>query len=396
MARFEAEGGYLARHLTDTQHMSRLAGDYLKLVCERVYVSPGKLTAMLRAKWRLNTLPGHNYTDVNQPKNRKDHRHHAVDAFVLACTDRGLLNRISREAGRAEDLQLDRLFPPDSFPEPFPGFREELMRHLETVVVSHKSDHGLPVGAQDDVHVTSGQLHEGTAYGLVDEEIDGKRYNLVYRKPIDTLTKGEIDRVRDADLREALREVAYAAKRDDVKLPKALAEFGRTRRVGGELRPIHRVRLLKTKQSVRVVEHGASYAKAYVSGGNHRVEIYELAGGEWLGEGVSVYDANRPGYRPGWPGDHPGARLVMRVHNGDLIEADFGEGRQIMRIYGLEPIARRLRLAPHEAAGRIDERHEDPDDPLRWTFATYARLKKAGARKVYVDPIGRVFRTGRS
>ena len=37
-------------------------------------------------------LPDHNYSDA---KNRKDHRHHAIDALVAALTDRKLLHRMS-------------------------------------------------------------------------------------------------------------------------------------------------------------------------------------------------------------------------------------------------------------------------------------------------------------
>src|SRR5690606_20606632 len=151
-------------------------------ISRQVWAPPGRLTAMLRGKWGLNgLLPDHNFADVNQPKNRKDHRHHAIDAFVVACTDRGLINRIARASAQAEEYNTDRLFPKGGVPQPYDGFREDLAACLNRLVVSHKPDHGLPPGAQKNVHVTSGQLHEETAYGLVDEEIDGKRYNLVTR-----------------------------------------------------------------------------------------------------------------------------------------------------------------------------------------------------------------------
>ncbi len=383
MKRFEVEGGFLARQLTDTQHMSRLAKTYLEHVCPQVWAPPGRLTAMLRAKWGLNSLlPDHNYADVNQPKNRKDHRHHAIDAFVIACTDRGLLNRIARASGQAEEINIDRLFPKGSFPEPYDGFRDNLAAQLESLIVSHKPDHGLPPGAQDNVHVTSGQLHEETAYGLVNEKIDGKHYNLVMRKAIDALTEKEINRVRDAKLREELVALAYEAKGAGKKLNEALAEFGKER-------CIRRVRVLKTEKSVRIVRHGNGYEKAYSPGDNHRIEIYELPDGKWAGEGVTVYDANQPCFKPSWRTKHPQARLVMRVHNGDLIEADFGEGRRIARVYRLEPSAKRLRLAYHNAAGGIDKRHNDADDPLRWIFGTYTLLKNGDAHRVRVNAIGR-------
>lgn len=382
--RFSSEGGFLARQLTDTQHMARLARTYLEHVCDQVWAPPGRLTAMLRAKWGLNDLlPDHNFEDTGPQKNRKDHRHHAIDAFVVACTDRGLLNRIARESGKAEDLNLDHLFPKDSFPIPYDGFRDELQTVANRIIVSHKPDHGLAPGAQDDVRVTSGQLHEETAYGLVDEEIDGKAYNLVTRKPVTALTAKEIDRVRDARLREQLQTLAYEAKRDGRKLEDALAEFADTRNV-------RRVRILKTEQSVRTVRHGAGFSKAYVPGDNHRVEIFVCAGGKWRGEGITVFDANQPRSKPTWRRSYPDAELVMRVHKGDLIEADFGEGKNVFRVYQLEASNNRLRLVAHNEAGSIQERHKDPDDPLRWIIASYSTLRKAGARRVTVDPIGRV------
>lgn len=394
MDKFAAEGGFLARQLTDTQHMARLAKTYLEHVCDQVWAPPGRLTAMLRAKWGLNSLlPDHNYPDAKHPKNRKDHRHHAIDAFVVACTDRSLLNRIAHASGQAEALDLDRLFPKDAFPEPYDGYRDDLGRMLDRLIVSHKADHGLPPGTRDDPHVTSGQLHEATAYGLVEEEIDGKRYNLVSRKPVEALTEGEIARVRDAALRDALREVAESAKRGGQKLSEALAGFGRKR-------GIRRVRVLKTEGSVRVVRHGngagRTFEKAYAPGDNHRIEIFELPDGSWAGEGVTVHDANQRGYEPAWRRKYPQARLAMCLHGGDLIEADFGSGHGIYRVYRLEPSAKRVRLAAHNEAGSINDRHNDPDDPLRWIFGTYERLRQAGARQVRVDPLGRISPTQRA
>ena len=384
MERFEEQGGIAARHLTDTQHMSRLAKTYLEHVCPRVDASSGRLTAMLRGRWGLNDLlPDHNYANVNQLKNRKDHRHHAIDAFVLACADRGLLNRIARESGRAEKLDLDRLFPKDSFPVPFPGYREALGARLDTLVVSHKPDHGIPRGARNDVAVTSGSLLEDTAYGLVDEEIDGKRYNLVTRKPIHALKPAEIARVRDAALRRDLLRICDEAKAKGTKIDEALSEYGQ--RTG-----IRRVRVLKTEQSVKLVEHGTGFRKAYSAGDNHRIEIYELSDGTWRGEGVTVFDANQPGFDPEWHTKYPDAKLAMRVHNGDLIEADFGDGRTIYRVCSLDASANRLKLAPHCEAGSLGERHNDPNDPFRYAMKRYSRLKAAEARRMRVDPIGRV------
>ena len=389
MEKFEETGGFLARQLTDTQHMSRLARTYLEHVCGTVRASPGRLTAMLRARWGLNSLlPDHNRAAGQ--KNRTDHRHHAIDAFVVACTDLGLLNRIARASGQAEELDLDRLYPKDEFPIPFEGYREALGARLDSMVISHKPDHGFLPGGRTGVHVTSGKLLEDTAYGIVDEEIDGKSFNLVTRKPIRSLTRKMIGQVRDAGLRVELERVAEEAGREGRKLEDALSDFGEKRRIG-------RIRVLSTEESVREIGHGAGHRKAYVPGDNHRIEIYELQGiwkGEgvavWKGEGIAVFDANRSGFEPQWRRQYPNARLIMKVHRGDLIEADFGEGRKVYLVCTLDASANRLKLALHNEAGSLQKRHNDPDDPFRYEMKAYSRLKAAKARRVRVDPIGRV------
>ena len=389
MQRFDENEEWLARQLNDTAYLSRMARLYLEHVCGpgQVWVSPGRLTKMLRGRWGLNKLPADNgASGAGQEKNRNDHRHHAVDAFVIACTDRGLLKRIARESGRAEELHLDRLFPKDSFPQPFDDYYRRMTDRLQQLVVSHKPDHGIPPGGRDNPHVTSGALLDETAYGPVEKEISGKRYNLVYRKRVDELSRSEIKRVDDCRLRNDLKDVAGSVPPDDKKkLKEALAGFGRSRN-------IRRVRILKTKESFRIVRHGADdeFEKAYLPAGNHRIEIYEMPDGQWAGEGVTVYDANRPGFAPNWRNRHPQASLIMRVHKGDLIEADFGEGTAIYKVCQLEAKSGRLRLAKHYEGGSLDKRHEEENDPFRYEMKAYSKLKAANARRVVVSPIGRV------
>ncbi len=369
------EGGdLLSRHLRDTQHLSRLAKTYLELVCGKVRASPGRLTAMLRAKWGLNgLLSGSGTSSESAGKNRLDHRHHAVDAFVLACTDKGLLQRVSKASGRAEKLDLDRLYPKCEFPEPFKGYRQGLAERLGCIVVSHKPDHGIAGGRGDlSRSATSGRLLEDTAYGLVEEHVDGKDYNLVSRKPLISLKQAEVDRIRDPALRRELRCLTEGCS--GAEYHRALESF--SKRTG-----VRRVRILKSKGPVQVVRHGRSFEKAYLPGDNHRIEIYETPDGKWRGEAVSVFAANQAGYESKWRQQHTGARIVMVVHKGDLIEADFkeGDGRIAYRVVRLEASANRLRLAPHFAATADGEFRK-----------AYSRLKAAGARLVRVDAIGRV------
>ena len=50
-------------------------------ICNKVNCFPGQATSNLRHKWGLNQI----LNDDNE-KTREDHRHHAIDALVMACT----------------------------------------------------------------------------------------------------------------------------------------------------------------------------------------------------------------------------------------------------------------------------------------------------------------------
>ncbi|WP_367716877.1 type II CRISPR RNA-guided endonuclease Cas9 [Nitratireductor sp. GISD-1A_MAKvit] len=387
--KFTSGGDFIARHLTDSQHIARLAKEYLGHLYgedrnRRVFAIPGRLTAMLRAMWGLNGLLGdHNraIADGELAKSRDDHRHHAVDAFVIACTNRAILQRVATAVGRAEAFNLGRWAEKGEFPEPFEGYRVTLRDRLDMMVISHKPDHGLPPGASGNSHVTSGQLHEETAYGAVHEEIRGKIMNLVTRKPIAALSEREIGQVRDLKLREALEEVAYDAKRDGIRLTDALANFG-------EQNGIRRVRVLKTEKYTINLSHGKGrFHKTYVPGANHCIEIFSTPEGKWCGEGVSVFDANRKDFTPAWRVQSNDARLVMRLHKGDTIEANFGDGRRYYVVRKLSPANNRIEFVPHLYAGKLG-----PGDYMQ---AAFSKLQKAGARLVRVDPIGRIIPVGR-
>lgn len=378
--------GFADIHFSDKAHTARSARHYLESVCPHVKVTSGRLTDMLRANWDLNALlPDSKHADTGNPVHRSDHRHGAIDAFVLACMDRRLLERISTAARQAAERNLRIRFPRHGFPMPFKGYREDLADVLRSMVVSHKPDRGVSPRGRRHVGVTSAKLLQDTAFGPVDETMNGKRYNLVSRTPIQSLTAAGIPCVRDPILRRELYRLAHEADRSDRKLSDALAEFG-------ERRGIRRVRVLRTAATYRLVEHGSGYRKAYLPAANHCIEIFELPDGQWDGEGVSVFDVHQPGFTAEWRKERPDARPVMKVHAGDLIEADFGAGRRIYRICTLDAASRRLKLAPHFEGGPLRARYYDKRDPFRYEMKNYTKLMKARACLVHVSPLGRVMR----
>ena len=328
------------------------------------------MTAMLRGKWGLNSLlPDHNFAEVGHPKNRRDHRHHAIDAFVIAVTDRSLVQRLAHAAGRAELDQMERILA--NMPEPFPNFRAALDNQLKGTVVSHRPDRGV-----------EGKLHEATAYGPASEAEKADGWTVVYRKPADALNKNEISRIRDPLLRTTCERLLDEKGEESVKA--YLAAEG-----------IRRVRLLKREAPSGLIQisHGkdGQHVKAYAAGDNHHVDIVETEDGTWLGEGITTFQANQANHKPSWCEALPGARLRMRLHKGDLIEVDHNGTRTIMRVYRLETSNNRVRLAGNTEAGSLDKRHTNPDDPFRWFMPSYSALKRSGAHQVRVDILGRVY-----
>lgn len=384
MQRFErTERDFLARQINETRYLSRLARLYLGAVChpDNVYVTTGQLTAMLRARWGLNAILG----DENR-KVRTDHRHHAIDAIVVGAIDRALLQEMARRAAQAEIE--DRHDITRDVPEPFSGFREVVRDKVRATIVSLKPEHG-----------SAGALHEDTAYGFVTAEAEAAEIgNLVFRKPLIDLNANEIDRIRDPVLRKDLQEIAAPFRNQNGKLLEekglrsALSEWARTP-APGRMQGVRRVRVGKEKKGeirVRDRRTGAVY-KALIPGENHHIDVVQMRDGSWVGFSATVFEVNQPGWRPRWEREKLGGKLVMRIHKGDFVELEDGEGQRCVKVvHILQPSKDRLVLALHSAGGQLQKRHADPDDPFRWDFAAISRLKKRKARKVKVDAVGRV------
>ncbi|MFA5122364.1 type II CRISPR RNA-guided endonuclease Cas9 [Zavarzinia sp.] len=370
LERFAAEGGFLARQLNETGWLARMAKDYLAAVVDRdqVWVVPGKLTALLRAKWGLN------FSDA---KDRNDHRHHGIDALIAGLTSRSLLQAIA-SANEAERERVE-------IPLPWPALRDEVAAWRAGVTVSHRPDHGV-----------AGRLHEETAYGLVADPAAEEGRNLVYRKAFTALTERELGAIRDRRLRDMVLDHWGAAKAAGVKLDQALRDFaatvaGRDPHVRGGIR---HVRLLKPEREdylVPVMGPDGKPYKAYAAGENAFVDVVETSAGKWLGVATSVFLANRPGYRPAWA-DDPSLTFVMRVHKGDLLRLDRDGRSEVMVVRQLDAASGRFKLAGHAEAGKLQDRHDDPDDPFRWLMASYGTLKAMGAERVRVDELGTVWR----
>ncbi len=364
------ERDFLARQLNDTAYLSRIAKEYLSAICPpaHIWVTPGRLTAMLRAKWGLNSI----LSDTNH-KQRDDHRHHALDAVVIAVADRSLLKRVADAAGRAHDAGLERLL--SHMPQPWDGFRDAVESGIEHVVVSHKPDHG-----QQD------KLHNDLAYGFVEQPGEDGVARVVRRRRIDEINLGHLgpegeDGVRDLALRNQLREAIGNETGTEHK--KRLLAFS-------EKTGIRRVRVTEKLSVIAIPD---SPFKAYKGDSNYSFEIYRKENGQWDDNLITTFEANQVKPPERLRDRHlamNGKPLVMRLCKNDLIAIEKNNIRYIMRVAG---IGKNLTLAEHNEAN-TDGRNRDKDDAFTYKYPGTITLYKLKARRVFVDLLGNVLDPG--
>lgn len=329
------DAGFLARALNDTRHLSKVAREYLSLVCpQNTRVIPGRMTAMLRAKFGLNDVLG-----LNGEKNRNDHRHHAVDACVIAVTDQGLLQRFAQASASAREQQLNRLV--DDMPQPWPSYREHVARAVGNIWVGHKPDHGH-----------EGAMHNDTAYGLLGNG----------RVSVHKMVDGKRERLEDN-----LKVIEFSSE-------KATTRHGLL--PAGEPRPY----------------------KGYKGDSNYCIEIVRNDKGKWEGEVISTFEAYQLVRQHGLERlRHPklsvsGKPLVMRLSLDDTVRLDVDGDSRTMRVATLSGNGQVFMADIQEA--NVDARNRDKGDPFAYISKYAGSLQKAKARRVTISPIGELHDPG--
>ncbi len=386
-----SEGDFSSRHLNDTRYIGRLAKEYLENICEfnKIDVVTGKLTSLLRAFWGLNSILSEIRNEINggKIKNRDDHRHHAIDAIVVGMTSRSIVQRVSTEANRAEELfEFSRLFPKKdgtSAIEPWHGFRRDVINAVSEIVVSHKVRRKDLRGRSKQTiaqGVTDGRLHNDTAFGIINGPDKNRVSKVVVRRPVEYFTtKKRLESICD----EYLKKKFLAAFAGDPK--QGIIDLARKKGI----------RSLRATESLSVIpikdRSGTPY-KAYQGDSNWGIEIFSYPKGHknfgnWKGVVISRFKANQPNFRPGFTyRPHPAAKLVMRLQINDCIEIKDVGKFQFMRIQKVSKDGV-ITLAPLNEAN-VDTRNRDKGDSFQYWYKTANSLRKSRARKIHVSPTG--------
>ncbi|CUH53721.1 type II CRISPR RNA-guided endonuclease Cas9 [Shimia marina] len=385
---FEGENDFLDRALVDTQYLAKISRMYLDTLFTKgghVWVVPGRMTEMLRRHWGLNALLNDKDRGAVKAKNRTDHRHHAIDAAVVAATDYRLMQKISRAAGQGENAgQSAELIARDT-DAPWEHFRADIASQLEKIIVSHRADHGrIDVeGRKTGRDSTAGRLHNDTAYGVIDDLTVASRTPLMSLKPSDIAITERGKNIRDPQLQNALY---VATKGKEGKMfEQALVDFASKE---GPYQGIRRVRLVETLQKAARVEIGKTESgqplKAYKGDSNHCYELWKLPDGKIVPQVVTTYEAHAGSA----PRPHPAAKRILRVFKKDMVKLT-KDGEEIVGYVQSMHIKNGLFVAQHLEAN-ADARNRDKTDPFKFLQMGAGTLVKTGLRRVLVDEIGRL------
>ncbi len=299
------------RQLTDTGYAARAAVAFLQQLGPDIQVQAvsGRVTGHLRRLWGLNNI----LADTGE-KTRADHRHHAIDALVVACCDPGMTQKLSRY-WQDKDNPNPRIREPRLLP-PWETIRDDAKKAVADIVVSHRVRKKV-----------SGPLHKGLLYGDTRKEETNEKEGITYRryvkrKKVEELSKGELADIRDESVRKIVKEWVDKRGGDPEK---AFPPYPKRGRKGPEIR---KVRVLKKQQIRLMAQVSTGYADL---GNNHHMAIYRLPNSDVDFKVVSLLEASRrlarrePVVRRE-RGD--GARFLMSLSAGDALQfAKDGEER---------------------------------------------------------------------
>lgn len=376
---------FVNRHLTDTAYISRQVKDYLQQLGVRVDCSKGTVTAELRHYWGLNSI----LNPEAGRKTRDDHRHHAIDAAVIALATPARLQQLARAHGR--EVQ-----------PPWPTLRDNLAESTAGMFVSHKPQRKI-----------SGALHQDTFYGPTQKLPADQRQPpaerpwakgwqeaedmFVRRKPVGSITgRKHLNSVRDQAIRECLINHLKQQGVDPEanSYPKGIFEGDTTPAMPSGV-PIKKVRLIERLNTVRPA--GVKRSFQYVQpGNNHHICYYESPTSDgnirWTAQVTTLWDAalrvRQDGLAAIDTNDQGAKRFIMSLSIGECFLVHKEEGEPQLNVVRKIDGTGRLHYRIHTDARKAGELTSEN------LYYSPEILRSLQARKVAINPIGKIRNSG--
>jgi len=163
---------FIQRQLNDTRYITRKLAELLYPIAkekEGIVFTIGQITNELKDKWglnrvwkeilrprfeRLQEITGEQLIDLDEKTNnihfkkdykRVDHRHHSLDALVIACTTREHIRYLNSLNATEESSKYRYLVKTrySDFVLPWETFTKDARRQLNEIIVSHKNRNRL-------------------------------------------------------------------------------------------------------------------------------------------------------------------------------------------------------------------------------------------------------------
>lgn len=389
------DSDFISRQLNDTRYISKEAKNYLSKICSNVLVASGQSTATLRHYWGLNTI-----LNEENKKSRDDHRHHAVDALVIACTDKEHLIELAKWNSH------DRSYDLKAFPLPWETFRQNADKKVKEILVSHRKYNPV-VTKRSTGSAARGQLHMETVYGKRTAP-DESNPSYHVRKPIESLmTIKQVEKVVDPVIRKLIHEriEQIGGYERGINVPKNT--FYETDERGnihptvflpnknGERVPVKKVRM---KESMSGAEQLKEDINKYVNPrNNHHVLIYLNSNGDLEEEVVSFWTVVERKKQGGdiyqLPGN--GVEIVTTLEANDMFLLGFDGGISDSAdaidfnelsdyLYRVQKISNCNYMFRKHTASTLDKKQEEVH------IRSLKRFQQLIPKKVIVTPAGRI------
>ncbi len=330
---------FISRQLRESQYIARKAKEILQQVCRNVSATSGGVTDFIRHVWGWDKVlhdlnfdkyefaglvedhqyihRGATHTEkrITGWSKRMDHRHHALDALVIASTKPSFIQRINR-LNTQRDVMFSEIEKQGvEFKEKHnlltkwvkiqPHFStDEVRGAIASILVSFKAGKkvatigrrfvekgGKRIMVQDNIVVPRGALSEESVYGTTTKLVRDKKGRVVKKQeyvikyPLSSITKKDLDSIVDKGVRRVI-EKRLAEFNDDVKKAYVEPLFHDK----GAKRQIRSVRCYTGLSAVVPVKYNQDgKAIGFVKpGNNHHVAIYRDRDGK-LQEHVTTF-----------------------------------------------------------------------------------------------------------
>lgn len=222
---------FIDRQLRQTQYIAKKSQEILKQVCRNVWSTSGSVTDFLRHSWGYDNIlhslnferykkggltemidydhkeQEHTEERIKDWSKRLDHRHHAIDALTIACTQQGYIQRLNnlnterdamfQEVEQQSAVWQERKSLLEKWITLQPHFTvEEVTNKVAEILISFKAGKrvattgkrivykkGKKVIAQEGIIIPRGALSEESVYGKINVIEENKPIKYLFENP---------------------------------------------------------------------------------------------------------------------------------------------------------------------------------------------------------------------